>query len=101
MQLDMVLSHVQVEPATSSIFPKVDKYVDEHDLEDLPLRNADDYYSIVDCLFCETFPHFRQACFDYYNGEGPMLKDTINKAEVVFYETCLLKLLKVAEKKMK
>ena len=38
-------------------------------------KNIDRYRDMIDFLFCEIFTQWRNDCFKFYDGKGPMLKD--------------------------
>lgn len=87
--LEMTMSPVMVQVqlqvsggATQSVFPKVDEWLNEdsdrqHALEYVARKKVmGRYHSMVDFLFCEIFIEFQWACFRFYDGKGPALKDS-------------------------
>jgi len=66
---------------TDSIFVKTEKKLNSSDYQESlefvgRLKNMGKYRSMMDFLFCESFPAWRFHAFRFYNGRGPQLKDT-------------------------
>ena len=88
--------------ATMSIFPRAESWLladsdHQHGLEYVARRkNQERYHSMMDFLFCELFVKYRQDCFRYYEGKGPLLKEMISREEIKWCDAILLKALKTA-----
>lgn len=101
-QLAMIQALQVVGGATSSIFPQVEAMLlssTDHQaaLEYVAARKKmERYRSMVDFLFCELHPEWRTACFRYYLGSGPLLKEQITLEQLVRFNNRLLKALEVA-----
>lgn len=54
------------------------------------------YRDLIDFIFCEIFPTYRQACQDYYDEKGPLLRDKIPPPMIKVYEAQLMEFLNVA-----
>lgn len=105
MHMGMSLEFRMEESLTQSIFPLVDAALNETDyqksLEFVAVRkDTERYRSMVDFLFCEIFLQHRDACFKFYEDEGPQLKDTISPEERLWYEKALLQALFIAREVM-
>lgn len=86
---------------TRSIFPKIEKWLmDNEHLKALMYvakrKKIDRYDSVIDFLFCETFPKFRNAGLEFNFGTGSGLKDLISEIEIEFYAQGLLNGLRIA-----
>ena len=87
---------------TESIFPQPEAWLrskSDHQkaLEYVASRKKmDRYESIMDFLFCEIFPEYRQRCFQYYLDGKIQLRDIITSEKLVRFNNILLKSLEVA-----
>jgi len=97
---------------SQTVFPrteaKLEKSIYQEGLEYVASRKRmERYYSMMDFLFCESFPEWRFICFQYYNGIGPPLIDTSNVSTSMLksYDVMLcdgmLELCKIAVKQKK
>jgi hypothetical protein len=104
MSQSLVLAHRQALSvgggATASIFPKAGKMLNRKKTQRLLFieleLDADGYRSMMDCLFVETFPEWRESCQAYYASEGPQLVEVINAKEIKAYDLVLCGLLELA-----
>lgn len=93
---------VQLEmPATHTIFPKVERWLDDSDHQaslDLTAKRKDvtRYRSIIDFLYAELHPQWKPACFRYYDDEGPPLKELITAKQRKVMEATMLVFLEVS-----
>ena len=76
-----VYQHQVQEPSTASMFPAVDELLEITDVQKAlkfvaGRKDMDRYRSMVDFLFAELVGgKWKAACFRFYEGEGPALKD--------------------------
>lgn len=71
--------------ATDSLFPEVERILAEEPgafdafvhVTRTKSATLAQYESMVDFVFCETFPENRQSCRRYYDGKGPPLRELI------------------------
>ncbi|MCK4540200.1 hypothetical protein KAU09_03535 [Candidatus Parcubacteria bacterium] len=88
--------------ATASIFPQAEAMLlgsndYQSALEYVAVRKRmSRYWSVIDFLFCELHPRWRIACFRFYAGNGPRLKDQITSEQLATYNKRLLKAIEVA-----
>jgi len=88
--------------ATQSIFPQVEAILNnsndyQNALEFVSRRKkTDNYLSVIDFIFCELHPEWKNSCRLYYSGKGPKLKDLITTDQLVKYNNRLLKAIEVA-----
>ena len=80
--LSLSLYHrIELIGATNSIFPAVDELLENTDVQKAlkfvaGRKDMDRYRSVVDFLFAELVGgKWKEACFRYYNDEGPKLID--------------------------
>ena len=59
-------------------------------------KSAKNYKSVVDWLYCETFPGMRGACQRFYADKGPLLRELIGESRRKFEQRVLLHVLWVA-----
>jgi len=100
--LQMVCVCVVRGPLTSSLFPEVEAWLrtSKHAkaLRKIAPPREDEYKSVLDWLYCETFPQMKPACIAYYNDEGPPLDEMIGEARIQFEQRVLLRVLQRAYK---
>jgi len=77
--------------ASVSLFPKTDELLNQGDFDKAILyvarrKNHAKYDSIIDFIFCETWVRYRYRCFEYYNNDGPKLKEQISEREAREYD---------------
>jgi hypothetical protein len=104
MSQSLVLAHRQALSvgggATASIFPKAGKMLNRKKTQRLLFTDleidADGYKSMMDCLFVETFPEYKEACQAYYAGKGPQLREVITSKEIKAYDLVLCGLIELA-----
>ncbi len=92
--------------ATKSIFVKTETLLLENSNYQQALdfiaqendENINQYKSVMDFLFCEIYPEWQVSCHHYYEGTGPKLKDILTPKQIIRYDECLLKALKIAHK---
>jgi len=85
--------------ATSSIFPKAELMLfnDSTNMKALfwlTGKKNTAYRSVIDFLFCESFPNFKRFCFEFYNNEGPALCDIITIESIKIAGEILVKIVK-------
>jgi hypothetical protein len=87
---------------TESIFTKTESYLfscSKHQEGLSSLKNADDYRSLVDLIFCIIFPDYKKTCFQFYvDGKNPLRK-VLPQSRVKKYDKIMLKNLKSLRKK--
>ena len=82
--------------ATSTVFPKVESWIDADSdrmraLEFVASRkNMGRYRSVMDFLFCEIFTDQKKACFKFYADKGPQLIELATPAEIAVWERKLM-----------
>lgn len=88
--------------ATETVFPQVEALLlndreYQKALEYVAARKKHDRYeSLMDFLFCELHPTYRFACWRYYAGNGPQLKELLTPEQLLAYNDRLLRALEVA-----
>jgi len=93
----------QETPMTQTVFPKTEEALRETEnqkaLAHVPgLAEQEDYRSVMDWLFCCVYPGERAACFCYYKDDGPSLKESKSRAELLLEDRVLLGVVKKARK---
>jgi len=89
---------------TQTIFPLVESYLREESDREKALefvaakKNMDRYESVMDFLFCEVFPSFRNRCFAYYEDREKPLREIITEGQRQEFEKLLLCAVKHAYK---
>ena len=91
---------LQEERYTDTIFPKARELLGHSKIQRILFKryslNTDDYESMMDALFCETFTEFRVPCMDYYAGTAPQLRDILAEGEVKQFDKMLVGYLLLA-----
>lgn len=88
--------------ATESIFPEVEAYLQaDHDHQKAiqwvaQRKDASRYKSVLDFLFCETFPEWRSVCFRFYVGSGEQLRHVITMPQRLVFAWTLLQMIEHA-----
>jgi hypothetical protein len=81
MSLAPRLVQTQTQPATQSVFPAVERLLEDTEYQKAlgyvaGRKNMDRYRSVIDFLWSELMGgRWKAACFRYYEGKGPLLKD--------------------------
>ncbi len=88
--------------STISIFPEVENLLgtDEYLTAFIYVarfKNKKKYWSIIDFLFCELFTKWKPACFAFYVGNGPKLKELIDEEEKENYNQKIKQALEIAK----
>lgn len=90
--------------ATDSLFPQVEARLmaDEEAQKALLFvtqsKEVRRYQSLMDFLFCETFPEHRGRCRKFYDGGGQPLRETLTELpEWSFYNRVMLGALEFAK----
>jgi hypothetical protein len=89
---------------TTSVFPHAEKFLlasgdHQNALRYVAARKKMEVYrSMIDFLFCEIYREYRSACFKYYAGEGPPLRESSSREQIREWEEVLLHALKMALK---
>lgn len=85
---------------TQSIFPEVEAFLQaesdhQHAIEWLARKktNVGKYRSVMDFLFCETFPEWKLRCFRFYLSGKEQLRFQITVAERLYYTWHLLRIV--------
>jgi len=92
---------------TQSIFPQVEALLLNNTRYQKALeyvarnKNMNRYRSMIDFLFCELFNRYIFKCFQFYNNNGPMLKDILSVEELAYYNQALLQALEIAYEKFR
>ena len=88
--------------ATESIFPEVEAYLQaDHDHQKAiewvaKRKDPSRYRSVMDFLFCETFPEYKFHCFKFYRDGGDQLRHIITVPERTYYAWHLLQMIEAA-----
>ena len=108
LTLGLCLSQSQVLQAiggtTESIFPQVEnKLISSSDLQNAlryvgSRKKMSNYRSMLDFMFCELHPYYRNSCQRFYDHDGPPLRERINAEQVAYYNRYMLTALDVAYK---
>ena len=86
MRLSMCCSLRQeqkLEPEEFTVFPMTKKVLEEYKISIEKFDTNNEYRSIVDAIFCNIYPGWKEDCMNYYNGNGKKLKEVLNK-EAIF-----------------
>lgn len=100
--LGLIQTLEMVGGVTSSIFPKVELWLQSDDKHYQALqmvssrKNMERYHSVIDFIFCETWIQWRSHCFRYYEDKRPLLKEFIPEHQRYEYEMALLLILDAA-----
>jgi len=54
--------------------------------------DPDEYKSLMDYFFAESFTDQKEACFAYYRGEGPKLHELVSHVQLRDFDTLLMSL---------
>lgn len=99
---ELVLEIRHENGAAQSIFGEVERWL-EADSDHINVvqkignkKTMAKYRDLIDFIFCEVFPAYKQACQDYYEGKGSLLRDQISPAMIKVYEKQLLEFLNIA-----
>tara|TARA_Y100000034_G_C6620957_1_gene270717 strand:+ start:199 stop:573 length:375 start_codon:yes stop_codon:yes gene_type:complete len=104
MQLVMSITQRLEVPCCETVFPAVNELLAETDYQKALAfvghrKDMDRYWSVVDFLFAELIGgKWRQACFRFYDGEGPQLKDhpDVTPEKLAEWEMSLVRSLDLA-----
>jgi hypothetical protein len=92
---------------TQSVFPRSERWLKKSSKHQRALRElfekSDDdrlakYRSLMDAVFCESFPHEQEACFAYYANKGPKLNELKRATTLKKYDSFLLRMLQFAHR---
>jgi hypothetical protein len=90
--------------ATDSLFPQVEaRLMADVDAQKALVfvaqsKDVGRYASMMDFLFCETFPEHRSRCLKFYAQDGPPLRQTLSELPVwKFYHRVMLGALEFAK----
>lgn len=89
--------------ATNSLYRKSEKYLMSNTkvqvaldrLADDDETNPEDYQSMMDYIVCAIFPEIKPACFAFYHGEGPPMRNLISAEQVDQLDRLILTILKI------
>ncbi|HNQ63102.1 MAG TPA: hypothetical protein PKH70_03925 [Syntrophorhabdaceae bacterium] len=78
-----------------SVFPYTEKwlYGDDRRMESIRYlirERSNKYRTVIDFLFCESFPEWKRQCFMFYEGMGERLDYYLTKRELHNYDKILL-----------
>lgn len=88
--------------AADSVLPLVEAWLGEstdhwNALRAISRQKADPgYRSVVDFVLVSVCPSLKHACFAFYEGDGPPLRDIATEAERRYYERRVLAFLELA-----
>lgn len=91
---------------SETVFPKSEDKINETEYQQAlefvgRRKNMDQYYSMMDFLFCEIFPDpWKFKAFKFYNGKGTILINDpdITDELILFYDKTLCIVLELALK---
>ena len=87
---------------TGCVFPEVEAWLLAKSDHQNALRyvsaskKMNRYRSMIDFLFCEIFIDYSHACFKFYRGNGPQLREMATVEEIARFNAVLLKALAIA-----
>jgi len=91
---------------SETVFPKTEDKINETDYQQAlefvgRRKNMDQYHSMMDFLFCETFPDpWKFKALKFYNGKGPKIIDDPDITDKILfhYDKTLCIVLEIALK---
>ena len=92
---------------TDSLFPKTEELLEQLKFQRIlkaMILNSNgsvqNYRTLVDFYFCETFPEWKESCFQFYKDDKLQLKDhpSITKSKIRMYDNTLSVTLKLMHK---
>ena len=93
---------LEIDSFLSTIFPEVEVRLQQreygHAIQHVARRKSmESYTHVVDFVFCEFFGSpWKERCFKYYSGEGPLLKEYLTEEQIANCEKVMLIALDVA-----
>lgn len=87
---------------SQTVLPRVEEWLQQSSDHQSALnhlgngRLSDRYHSVIDSLFCKTFPEWESSAQAFYADKGPPLRDLASPAELDIYQYALIRVLEVA-----